>query len=126
VVARRLQPETISQHDSHNHRQPIVQQTLVPPTPDSPASPPRHQVAADRARQAAQPIHVHRVVPAELASTSARSQSAIGGIDEAAMVADAGLVRMGTNDQLCFNFLEHTPVFLYDKCDTCIIEPPLS
>ena len=33
-------------------------------------------------------------------------------IDEAEQVADAGLVRIGTNTQLCFNFLAHTGLSL--------------
>jgi len=33
-------------------------------------------------------------------------------IDEAEQAADEGLMRIGTNSQLCFNFLEHTGLSL--------------
>jgi putative transposase len=33
-------------------------------------------------------------------------------IDEAEVAADAALMRVGSNQQLCFNFLEHTGLSL--------------
>ncbi|HUY06577.1 MAG TPA: transposase, partial [Acidimicrobiales bacterium] len=33
-------------------------------------------------------------------------------IDDAEVVADAGLCRIGNDEQLCFNFLEHTGLSL--------------
>jgi putative transposase len=62
------------------------------------------------------PGYAHDLNPVELVWSSLKSSELANlcpdTIDEAAAAADAGLVRIGTSYQLCFNFLDHTGLSL--------------
>jgi hypothetical protein len=51
-------------------------------------------------------------VPTDCMDEDATAKAVKANIDDAAITADAALARIGTNYQLCFNFLDHTGLSL--------------
>jgi hypothetical protein len=74
------------------------------------------------------PAYAHDLNPVELAWGNVKAKELANlcpdTIDEAHTAADAGLMRIGTNEQLCFNFLDHTGLSLSPPCsgstETCL------
>lgn len=62
------------------------------------------------------PGYAHDLNPVELVWGNVKAKELANlcpdTIDEAHTAADAGLMRIGTNEQLCFNFLDHTGLSL--------------
>jgi hypothetical protein len=74
------------------------------------------------------PAYAHDLNPVELAWGNVKAKVLANlcpdTIDEAHTAADAALMCIGTNEQLCFNFLDHTGLSLSPPCsgstETCL------